>query len=100
MQCIIFIPLRVHLRLQTFLQTFSTDPDFLKPWPIGAAGIDPFHSYADMFNGEDVIPSNPEWVWARYSNDLTAHTQQSFPAHLSGFNHYCVTQKVIDAYRM
>jgi susD homolog len=78
----------------------STDPDFLKPWPIGAAGIDPFHSYADMFNGEDVIPSNPEWVWARYSNDLTAHTQQSFPAHLSGFNHYCVTQKVIDAYRM
>ena len=78
----------------------TTDPDYTQPWPVGAAGIDPFHSYADMFNGEDVIPSNPEWVWARYSNDLTAHTQQSFPAHLSGFNHCCVTQKVVDAYRM
>lgn len=78
----------------------TSDPDYLQPWPAGAAGIDPLHSYADMFNGEDVIPSNPEWVWARYSNDLTSHTQQSFPAHLNGWNHYCITQKVIDAYRM
>ena len=53
-----------------------------------------------MFNGEDVIPSNPEWVWARYSADLTAHTRTSFPAHLGGWNHCCVTQKVVDAYRM
>ena len=78
----------------------TTDPDYYKNWPDGAAGIDPYHSYADMFNGESVIPSNPEWVWARYSNDLNTDVRASFPSHLGGWNHNSPTQKVIDAYRM
>ena len=78
----------------------TLDPDYYKPWPDGAAGIDPYHSYADMFNGESVISSNAEWVWARYSNDLTANTRMSFPLHLGGWNHNSPTQKVVDAYRM
>lgn len=78
----------------------TSDPDYYKAWPYGAAGIDPYHSYADMFNGESVISSNPEWVWARYSNDFTSGIRMSFPLHLGGWNHNSPTQKVIDAYRM
>ncbi|MDD6436787.1 MAG: RagB/SusD family nutrient uptake outer membrane protein [Prevotella sp.] len=78
----------------------TTDPDYYKPWPQGAAGIDPYHSYADMFNGESVIPSNKEWVWARYSGSLTSDQQCAFPIKNGGWNNECVTQKVIDNYRM
>lgn len=78
----------------------TKDPDYYKSWPEGAADIDPLHSYADMFNGESVIPSNSEWIWARYSNEIAEATRMSFPLHLSGWNHNCPTQKVVDAFRM
>ncbi|MGN1246152.1 MAG: RagB/SusD family nutrient uptake outer membrane protein [Muribaculaceae bacterium] len=76
------------------------DDSYYTSWPNGAKGIDPYHSYADMFNGESVISSNPEFVWARYSADLREATRNAFPLRKNGWNNWCVTQKVIDAYRM
>lgn len=78
----------------------TDDPDYYSTWPKGAKGIDPYHSYADMFNGESVISSNPEFVWARYSASLRDDQQCAFPIKKGGWNNECVTQKVIDAYRM
>jgi hypothetical protein len=79
----------------------TSDPDYYKFWEEGgAAGIDHFKSYADMFNGESVSPTNPEYVWGRMSSTLEANTQMSFPNTNGGWNGLSVTQKVVDAYRM
>jgi hypothetical protein len=71
------------------------------PFPDGAGNIDPFRSYADMFTGEGVAARNPEYVWGRLSNSVSNYTRHSFPLGVfGGWNGLCVTQKVIDAYRM
>jgi hypothetical protein len=77
-----------------------TDPDFHKTFPDGAAGIDPFRSYSEMFNGETVMTVNPEYIWGRNSPSLRDYTRHSFPVANSGWNGMCVTQKIIDAYEM
>jgi hypothetical protein len=76
------------------------DPDYHKPFPDGAAGIDPFRSYSEMFNGETVMTVNPEYIWARNSSNLRNSTKHSFPIANGGWNGMCVTQKIIDAYEM
>lgn len=78
----------------------TSDPDYYKTWPEGAAGIDHYRSYSEMFTGESVIPANPEYVWGKRSGTITANTQMSFPQKLDGWNGMCVTQKVVDAYCM
>lgn len=69
-------------------------------FPNGAGNIDPFRSYADMFNGETVAPRNREFIWAQWSNQTLNYSRRAFPVHLGGWNGLCVTQKIIDAYRM
>lgn len=81
-------------------QGVTSDPDYYKEWPNGAAGIDHFKSYSDMFTGESVIPVNPEYVWGRRSGELERSTRTSFPQKNAGYNAMCITQKVIDAYSM
>jgi hypothetical protein len=78
----------------------TSDPNYYQSWPDGAAGIDPYRSYAEMFNGEAVLATNPEFVWARRSGAILNNTQMSFPQRLSGWNGMCLTQKVIDTYSM
>jgi len=79
----------------------TSDPDYYNSWTEGgAAGIDHFKSYSDMFTGESVAATNPEYLWARYSNRLRDNTQMAFPNTSSGWNGMSVTQKVVDAYRM
>lgn len=82
------------------LPTNVDDPDYHKTFPEGADGIDPYHSYLDMFNGETVMNVNPEFIWARRSSAITNYTKHSFPVANGGWNGLCVTQKVIDAYEM
>ena len=43
------------------------DPNYYKLWPEGAAGIDHYRSYADMFNGEALAFKNKEYVFAKNS---------------------------------
>jgi hypothetical protein len=77
------------------------DPDYYKPWIDGGAdGLDHYKSYSEIFNGEAIIPTNPEFVWARRSPTLTANTQMSFPNTAGGWNGMAVPQKIIDAYSM
>jgi hypothetical protein len=78
----------------------TSDPDYYAQWPDGAAGIDHFKSYSDMFTGESVAATNPEFVWGRNSATITANTQMAFPNTNGGWNGMSVTQKVIDAYSM
>ncbi len=78
----------------------TSDPDYYNEWPNGAAGIDPYRSYSEMFNGEAVIPVNPEYVWGRRSGAIREHTRMSFPQRLDGWNGLCLTQKVVDAFSM
>ena len=82
-------------------ENVTTDPDYYKLWTDGgAAGIDHFKSYADMFNGESVAATNPEFLWAMNSGTLRNNTQMAFPNTNSGWNGMSVTQKIVDAYRM
>ncbi len=76
------------------------DPNYYKKWPEGAAGIDPYHSYADMFNGETLGFKNPEYVFGRNSNTVRDKTNLYFPGAFGGWNCYSVPQKIIDAYKM
>jgi hypothetical protein len=76
------------------------DPDYYKPFPEGAAGIDPYRSYAEMFNGQTIVYVNKEYIWARQSSGDVLNNASSFPLTAGGSNGMCVTQKVIDAYEM
>lgn len=66
-------------------------------YPNGVGGIDPFHSYADMFNGEALAVKNPEIIFpAAGFNDQ--NTKTAFPLFMNGWNGLNVTQKLVDAY--
>lgn len=70
------------------------------PFPYGAGGIDPLKSYTDMFNGETYPIQNKELIWARSSGEVAEYTRQSFPMNMGGYNGMCLTQKLVDAYKM
>ena len=79
----------------------TSDPDYYNTWDNGgAAGIDHFRSYTDMFNGESVSATNPEYVWGRMSSTIRENTRMAFPNTNTGWNGMSVTQKVIDNFRM
>jgi hypothetical protein len=82
------------------LPTPVDDPDFYKDFPEGAGKIDTYRSYAEMFNGETVMNTNPEFIWARSTGQVTAYTQHVFPYANGVHNGMCVTQKIVDAYEM
>ncbi len=69
-------------------------------FPYGAGNIDPLKSYANMFNGTTYAIQNKELIWGKTSGSIQGFTQQSFPIYMGGYNSMCLTQKVIDAYRM
>lgn len=67
-------------------------------FPNGVGGIDPYHSYADMFNGEALSVKNPEIIYpANLSGNVT---RIAFPLDIGGWNGLGVTQKLVDAYYM
>lgn len=70
-------------------------------YPDGAGGIDHFRSYSEIFTGEAVPQTNPEFVWARMSGPVKEMIPHSFNfLVMGGWNGMCLTQKVVDAYRM
>ncbi len=82
-------------------ENIISDPDYYNDWEDGgAAGIDHFHSYSDMFTGEAVIAANPEYVWARTATFGNMNLNLAFPISNGGYNAMGVTQKIIDAYLM
>jgi hypothetical protein len=81
-------------------QGITHDPDFYKPWPEGAANIDPLRSYSEMFNGETLGFKNNEYVFGKNSTEVRDKTKNSFPATFGGWNGHCIPQKIIDTYKM
>jgi hypothetical protein len=72
-----------------------------EPFPDGAGDIDPYKSYADMFNGEDIASRNPEFIWGIPSAGIENTSRYAFPVEaMGGLNCVGITQKVIDAYLM
>ena len=70
------------------------------PFPDGAGGIDPFHSFTDMFNGEGIISTNKEFIWAMSSVNVRDHTKHSFPVGFGGWGGMSVPQRVVDCFLM
>ncbi|MDR2038674.1 MAG: RagB/SusD family nutrient uptake outer membrane protein [Bacteroidales bacterium] len=90
-------------------QNVTSDPNYYNDWnddPFaegvegGAHGICPYHSYVTMFNGEAVMTSNPEFIWACQSRAMLNSTQTAFPFTVNGSSGLGITQKIIDAYSM
>ena len=78
----------------------DSDPDFYEQWPTGAAGIDHLRSYNEIFTGEAIMQTNPEFVWGRISSTLRNNTQMCFPIKSGGWCAMALTQKMIDGFRM
>lgn len=70
------------------------------PFPDGAGGIDPFHSFTDMFNGEGIISTNKEFIWAMSSVNVRDYTKHSFPVGFGGWGGMSVPQRVVDCFLM
>lgn len=67
-------------------------------YPDGVGGIDPFRSYNDMFTGEESGFNISEIMWAK--GETSNLVWISFPAVAGGGNGLCVSQNLVDAYRM
>lgn len=70
------------------------------PFPNGAGGIDPFYSFSHMFNGEGVIQTNKEFIWAMESESVQNYTRHSFPVYFGGWGGMSVPQRVVDCFLM
>ncbi len=81
-------------------ETPIEDPDYTSNWPVGAAGIDHFRSYSELFSGECAAPTVDEFIWARKSDQIKYIIRGPHPISLGGWGRFSVTQKMVDAYRM
>lgn len=70
------------------------------PFPDGAGGIDPYHSFADMFNGEGIAQTNKEIIWGMTSDNVSNYTRHSFPVKFGGWGGMSVPQRVVDCFLM
>jgi len=69
------------------------------PFPNGTGGIDPYHSYADIFNGECVLPTeNPEILFARMNANFSE--RYCMPRMVGGYSDLVLTQNFIDQFYM
>lgn len=78
----------------------TSDPHFYDNYPYGANGIDNYRSVSELHNGEAVAVINPEYVWGRHSGEIAEMGRRSFPISVDGWSECCITQKVIDNFRM
>ena len=80
--------------------TFPVPAEEQANFPNGVGGIDPYHSYADMFNGENVLAStNTEVLFSRQIVDRNMD-KWAAPHVVSGWGSFFVPQRLVDAYRM
>jgi hypothetical protein len=70
-------------------------------FPNGAGGIDHYHSYKDMFDGECVQAStNPELLFTKQYSDVTEYGRYMDPGMIEGWSGMYMPQRIVDAYRM
>ncbi|MDR0844876.1 MAG: RagB/SusD family nutrient uptake outer membrane protein [Tannerella sp.] len=70
-------------------------------FPAGAGGIDHFHSYKDMFDGECVQAStNPELLFTKQRSDVNSFTRYMDPGMIDGWSGFYFPQRIVDLYYM
>lgn len=70
-------------------------------FPDGCGDIDPYHSFADMFNGEGMPTINREFIWCVPTDgNVTTYTRHSFPVYFGGWGGMSVPQRVVDCFYM
>lgn len=70
-------------------------------FPDGVGGIDHYHSYLDMFNGECVQAStNPEILFAKEFSDINGYTRYLDPGMTDGWSGFYFSQRIVDQYYM
>lgn len=80
--------------------TFPVPDEEQADFPNGVGGIDPYHSYSDMFTGENVLAStNPELLFTRQITERNID-KWCAPHVIGGWGSFFVTQSLVDAYRM
>lgn len=76
--------------------------EYQADFPEGVGGIDPYHSYKDIFDGEVMASANKEILFSRYDSRLWtgewSWIRYMLPKCLDGLCSYSVTQSLIDAY--
>lgn len=75
----------------------TSDPDFYNAYPNGAADIDHYLSYADMFNGSIAGSKNTEIIFAMPGVSIDRYCA---PNMMKGYSGYNIPQKLVDAYYM
>lgn len=71
-------------------------------FPDGAGDIDPYESYAQLFNGETPLTINGEFIFFRQngSANVNEFVRKCFPRSHNGGNSMSATYKQVDAYYM
>jgi hypothetical protein len=70
-------------------------------FPNGVGGIDPYHSYSDMFTGvSQLVSANPEVLFSRQVTSKNASNRYAAPRVIDGWGDVCVPQSLVDAYYM
>lgn len=70
-------------------------------FPDGVGGIDHYHSYSDMFNGECIqASSNPELLLVRPKSDATDYGRYMDPGMIDGWSGFYFPQRIVDSYYM
>lgn len=70
-------------------------------FPAGAGGIDHYHSYIDMFNGECVeASSNIELLFTKQGSDITDYGRYMDPGMIDGWSGFYFPQRIVDMYYM
>ncbi len=70
-------------------------------FPNGVGGIDPYHSYSDMFTGECALSSsNREILFSRQNSAINAMNRYCAPGMINGWSAFFVPQSMVDAFYM
>lgn len=75
----------------------TNDNDYYQKWPDGAAGIDNYKSYADIFNGTLASKDNKELIFGMPGISVDKYMA---PLMIHGWSSYNLPQKLADAYYM
>lgn len=75
----------------------TSDEDYYKPYPAGAAGIDPYLSYANLFNGSITASENDEIIFGMPKMGIV---QSLGPLKMRGYSEFNIPQKLVNAYYM
>jgi hypothetical protein len=79
----------------------SVPADEQANFPAGVGGIDHYHSYKDMFDGECVRAStNPELLFTKQNSDINGYTRYMDPGMIDGWSGFYFPQRIVDLYYM